>query len=182
MPEDPFVNYGRGTALFVGMIHGVGAETPSQVLLSWLPWEPGEPRSGSFFSYGNGPIASNTAVAVVSAFGFLHAERHFVLYAVIAVMTGVFSTILGLLLLLIEVTSCRRSSAANAPIGITRPAAGKTRRRTTPTSIDQRPSGCHRRRRTSNGRPINRRERRGLPQRRYMRIHMGVCDVGRLCP
>ena len=32
-PEDPFLTYGVGTAAAVGMIHGVGAETPTQVLL-----------------------------------------------------------------------------------------------------------------------------------------------------
>lgn len=33
MPDDPFVNYGTGTALGVGMIHGIGAETPTKVLI-----------------------------------------------------------------------------------------------------------------------------------------------------
>ncbi|MFN2626170.1 MAG: hypothetical protein ABR520_08835, partial [Mycobacteriales bacterium] len=33
MPDDPFLNYGKGTAMLVGMIHGVGAETPTQLLL-----------------------------------------------------------------------------------------------------------------------------------------------------
>ena len=33
MPDDPFVNYGRGTSFGVGMLHGIGAETPTQVLI-----------------------------------------------------------------------------------------------------------------------------------------------------
>src|SRR5438876_2278282 len=33
VPDDPFLTYGRATAFGVGMIHGVGAETPTQVLL-----------------------------------------------------------------------------------------------------------------------------------------------------
>jgi len=33
-PEpDAFMNYGKGTAFVVGMVHGIGAETPTQVLI-----------------------------------------------------------------------------------------------------------------------------------------------------
>ena len=33
LPDDPFLEYGRGTAFLVGMLHGVGAETPTQMVL-----------------------------------------------------------------------------------------------------------------------------------------------------
>lgn len=101
MPLDPFTGYGRGTALFVGMVHGVGAETPSQVLIFLAAVGAGGTAVGILLliTFLVGLFVSNTVVAVVSAFGFLHAERHFVIYVVIAVVTGVFSTILGLLLL-----------------------------------------------------------------------------------
>ena len=33
MPVDPFVTYGRATSVGVGMLHGIGAETPTQILL-----------------------------------------------------------------------------------------------------------------------------------------------------
>src|SRR5207302_9132742 len=33
LPTDPFLEYSRATAFGVGMIHGVGAETPTQVLI-----------------------------------------------------------------------------------------------------------------------------------------------------
>ena len=32
-PDDAFMNYGRATAFVVGMIHGVGAETPTQIVI-----------------------------------------------------------------------------------------------------------------------------------------------------
>ena len=32
-PDDAFMNYGRGTAFVVGMVHGVGAETPTQIVI-----------------------------------------------------------------------------------------------------------------------------------------------------
>ena len=32
-PDDPFVNYQKGTSFLVGMLHGVGAETPTQILI-----------------------------------------------------------------------------------------------------------------------------------------------------
>ncbi|MBI2170018.1 MAG: hypothetical protein HYU28_11060, partial [Actinobacteria bacterium] len=33
VPDDPFLDYGRGTSFLVGMLHGVGAETPTQMAL-----------------------------------------------------------------------------------------------------------------------------------------------------
>ncbi len=33
LPDDPFMNYGRGTSFAIGMIHGIGAETPTQLLI-----------------------------------------------------------------------------------------------------------------------------------------------------
>src|SRR5262249_23171057 len=33
MPDDPFPTYGRRTAFGIGMLHGIGAETPTQVLV-----------------------------------------------------------------------------------------------------------------------------------------------------
>ena len=32
-PDDPFVNYQKGTSFLVGMLHGIGAETPTQILI-----------------------------------------------------------------------------------------------------------------------------------------------------
>jgi len=47
-----------------------------------------------------GLVVTNTAIAVASTFGFLHAERHWRIYVAVAVFTGAASLALGLLFVL----------------------------------------------------------------------------------
>jgi high-affinity nickel-transport protein len=102
MPDDPFANYGRGTAFVVGMLHGVGAETPSQVLLFLAAAGAGGSAAGIVLLgvFLVGLIATNTAVAFASTYGFLNASRNFAVYATVAVITGAFSLALGALYVL----------------------------------------------------------------------------------
>ncbi len=44
--SDAFMNYGTGTSLAVGMLHGVGAETPTQVLIFLTAAGAGGVRAG----------------------------------------------------------------------------------------------------------------------------------------
>lgn len=102
LPTDPFMDYGRGTAFAVGMLHGIGAETPTQVLL-FVAAAGVAGKTGGVLLLGaflTGLFASNSAVAFASTFGFLKATRNFAVYATIAVLTGGFSLALGVLLLL----------------------------------------------------------------------------------
>ena len=102
MPDDPFVDYGRGTAFVVGMLHGVGAETPSQVLLFLAAAGAGGGAAGALLLgvFLVGLITTNTAVAFASAYGFLNASKNFAVYATVAVVTGAFSLALGALYVL----------------------------------------------------------------------------------
>ena len=101
-PDDTFTNYGTGTALGVGMIHGVGAETPTQVLIFIAA--AGAAGTGVaiavLLAFIVGLVLSNSLITVGSAVGFLSASRNFAVYAAVGVLTAVFSLILGVLFVL----------------------------------------------------------------------------------
>ena len=101
MPDDPFMNYGRVTAFLVGMIHGVGAETPTQVLVFFVAAGVGGRGIGLLLLvvFIAGLLVSNSLIALTSTFGFLRASRRFALYATVAVLTAVFSLTIGTLFL-----------------------------------------------------------------------------------
>jgi high-affinity nickel-transport protein len=99
---DPFMNYGTGTSLAVGMLHGVGAETPTQVLIFLTAAGAGGARAGLIVLgvFLLGLFTANTALALASASGFLAASRRFGIYAAVSVVTAVASLILGVAFLL----------------------------------------------------------------------------------
>jgi cytochrome c biogenesis protein CcdA len=100
-PEpDAFMNYGKGTAFAVGMVHGVGAETPTQVLIFLAAVGHGKLLGELVLAvFLLGLLASNSVITLGSAFGFLRASRNWTLYATVAVLTGVFSLVIGVLFL-----------------------------------------------------------------------------------
>src|SRR5205085_4763980 len=93
MPDDPFLAYGRATSFLVGMIHGVGAETPTQVLVFVAAAGAGGRVAGVLLlaAFIAGLLTSNTVIATTSTLGFLNAARSFAVYAGVAVLTGTFS-------------------------------------------------------------------------------------------
>jgi hypothetical protein len=104
--EDVFMNYGRATAFGVGMIHGVGAETPTQVLLFLAAAGAGGRGAGAavLLAFIVGLLTSNSLITLGSAFGFLGATKNFALYATVAVVTGVFSMVIGAIFVLGKTT------------------------------------------------------------------------------
>ena len=100
MPADPFEPLGPNSAVVVGMLHGVGAETPTQVLLFLAASRAGGVIAGEalLVVFVAGLVASNTAIAAASTFGFLNAARHFRVYAAVAVVTGLMSLVVGAVL------------------------------------------------------------------------------------
>jgi hypothetical protein len=98
-PDDTFGNYGTGTALGVGMIHGVGAETPTQVLIFIAAAGAGGTGVGVavLLAFIVGLILANSIITIGSAAGFLSASRNFAVYAAVAVITALFSLSLGVL-------------------------------------------------------------------------------------
>lgn len=99
LPDDPFESYGRRTAFGIGALHGVGAETPTQVVLFVSAAGVAGATGGVLMlvAFLLGLVATNTAIAVASAFGFLHAERHWRLYVTVAALTGAASLAVGVL-------------------------------------------------------------------------------------
>lgn len=101
MPEDPFKEYGATASFAVGMIHGVGAETPTQVVLFVTAAGVGGTAAGALLlgAFVAGLLVSNTLVALASTYGFLRAGQSFPIYAAAAVVTAFFSLAFGGLLL-----------------------------------------------------------------------------------
>jgi hypothetical protein len=83
--------------LVLGMIHGVGAETPTQVLIFVTAAGAGGKASGFLLlvAFLVGLLSSNSAVAFAGAFGFLGAARNFSLYVVVSCITALFSLVIG---------------------------------------------------------------------------------------
>lgn len=102
MPQDPFLGYGAATSLGIGMIHGVGAETPTQVLVFLTAAGVGSRLGGValLVAFLAGLLVSNSVVAFASTYGFLRAGKSFPVYATVAVLTGAFSLGLGTLYLI----------------------------------------------------------------------------------
>lgn len=96
LPPDPS---GRaGPAVFgVGMLHGFGAETPTQLVLFITAAGASGALAGELVLvvFTLGLLASNTAIAVAAAAGFLRAGRHGVLYVLVSAVIAVFSLLLG---------------------------------------------------------------------------------------
>jgi high-affinity nickel-transport protein len=101
-PDDPFVNYQERTAFLVGMLHGIGAETPTQILIFTAAAGAGGRAAGVavLVAFLVGLISSNSLITLGTAFGFLRASKNFAVYATIAVITGVFSLVIGVLFVL----------------------------------------------------------------------------------
>jgi High-affinity nickel-transport protein len=97
LPDDPFADYAPRTAFGIGMIHGIGAETPTQVLI--FVTAAGADGKGSGFvllvAFLVGLLSSNSAVACAGIFGFLGAARNFGLYVAISCITALFSLVIG---------------------------------------------------------------------------------------
>ncbi len=94
-------SYGVRTAFGVGMIHGVGAETGSQVLL--IAGVGGAASLGlglpMMVAFIVGLLLSNTAIIVLSATGFVASQLRQRIYIVVGVVAGTFSLLVGALFL-----------------------------------------------------------------------------------
>ena len=102
MPDDPFPAYGRRTAFGIGTLHGIGAETPTQVLVFLAATRVGGAASGVLLllCFLAGLLVSNTTVAVSAVLGFLSAARNFRLYAAVSLVAATFSIVIGTLFVL----------------------------------------------------------------------------------
>jgi high-affinity nickel-transport protein len=98
VPSVHATQYGPRTAFGVGMIHGIGAETGSQaLLLAGVAGVTGGTGVLVLLAFVLGLIASNTLIAVVSASGFIGAQRMRTLYVIVGAVAGTASLVIGLI-------------------------------------------------------------------------------------
>ncbi len=95
-------SYGTRTAFGVGMIHGVGAETGTQVLLIAAVGGAasaglGVPMLGAFVL---GLVLSNFAIVLFSSVGFVASQTRERIYVAVGAVAGVFSLAIGLVFVL----------------------------------------------------------------------------------
>jgi high-affinity nickel-transport protein len=90
-------SYGPRTAFGVGMVHGVGAETGTQVLL--IAAVGGAASAGlgipMLFAFVVGLLISNFAIVVMSSVGFVASQTRERIYVGVGLIAGCFSLILG---------------------------------------------------------------------------------------
>ena len=94
-------SYGPRTAFGVGMIHGIGAETGTQVLI--IAAVGGAAGAGlglpMMVAFIIGLLVSNTVIVVMSSMGFVASQARQRLYLVIGAAAGAFSLVVGILFL-----------------------------------------------------------------------------------
>lgn len=90
-------SYGPRTAFGVGMIHGIGAETATQVLLIAAIGGAGSIGLGipMMLAFILGLVISNTLIVVISASGFLASQGRQQVYVVVGALAGAFSLVVG---------------------------------------------------------------------------------------
>jgi high-affinity nickel-transport protein len=99
LPDDPLPAYGGGAAVGVGMIHGVGFETPTQALVFVTAAGAGTRVAGLLVlaCFLAGLLAANTVVAIASTFGLTGASSRARLYTAVSLVAAAASVALGLL-------------------------------------------------------------------------------------
>ena len=99
LPDDPLPTYGGGVAVSVGMIHGIGFETPTQALVFVTAAGAGSRVAGLLVlaCFLAGLLAANTIVAIASTLGFTGAGSRARLYTVASLVAAAASLALGLL-------------------------------------------------------------------------------------
>jgi high-affinity nickel permease len=90
-------SYGAGTSFGVGMIHGIGAETGTQVLL--IAAVGGASSAGlgvpMLFAFVIGLLLSNFAIVLISSVGFVSSQSRERIYVGIGAVAGIFSLFVG---------------------------------------------------------------------------------------
>jgi ABC-type nickel/cobalt efflux system permease component RcnA len=99
MPDDPFPTYGGSVAVSVGMIHGIGFETPTQALVFVTAAGAGSRAAGLLVlaCFLVGLLAANTVVAMASTFGLTGATSRARLFTFATLVAAAASLALGLL-------------------------------------------------------------------------------------
>ncbi len=94
-------NPGIKTSFFIGILHGIGAETPTQLLLFVTAAGVGKGIFGIslVLTFVLGLLISNSCVALLSIFGYNRAQKNGAVYRTVGFISGVFSVLIGILFL-----------------------------------------------------------------------------------
>jgi high-affinity nickel-transport protein len=98
--HEPFTNYTPATSAAVGALHGVGAETPTQVLVFLAAANAGGVAAGLvvLVTFLCGLVLANSAITAAATIGFVTAGRRRLAYTALAGVTAVVSLFVGVLL------------------------------------------------------------------------------------
>jgi high-affinity nickel-transport protein len=99
LPDDPFPTYGGAATIGVGVLHGVGFETPTQALVFVTAAGAGSRAAGLFVlaCFLAGLLIANTLVAAASTLGFTGGGSRARLYTIASLVAAAASIALGLL-------------------------------------------------------------------------------------
>ena len=102
LPNDADARYGNGTAAGIGMLHGVGIESPTQIAIFVASTAAVGVGFGLILlaTWVVGLLVANAIIAGLAGAGLLQAERSFPIYAGLAIIVSVMSIALGVLYLL----------------------------------------------------------------------------------
>ena len=102
LPAHATARYGHGTAAGIGMLHGVGVESPTQIAIFVASTAAVGVNFGLLLlaTWVVGLILANGVIAGLAGAGLLHAERSFPIYATLAVVVSLMSIGLGVVYLL----------------------------------------------------------------------------------
>ncbi len=102
LPDEPGASYGNGTAAGIGMLHGVGIESPTQIAIFVASTAAAGVGFGLMLlgMWVLGLIIANAFLALLAGAGLLNAERSFPVYATLATVVGIASVALGTLYIL----------------------------------------------------------------------------------
>jgi hypothetical protein len=94
--------YGVRTAYTVGLIHGIGAETGTQVLIigTAVGADSRLMAVATLFAFVFGLLISNSMVTLMSTAGFVSARRRQLIYVAAGLVAAVFSLVIGVIFLL----------------------------------------------------------------------------------
>lgn len=97
LPDQPGPSYGHRTATGIGMLHGVGIESPTQIAIFVASSAVAGVGFGLILlsAWVVGLIIANAGLALIAGAGLLNAERSFPIYATLAVIVSVLSIVLG---------------------------------------------------------------------------------------
>ena len=98
--HEPFTDYTPATSVGIGMLHGIGAETPTQVLVFLAAAQAGGAAAGIvvLVAFLVGLALSNSVITIGAAFGFLAGRQRSWVYTSLAGATAVVSLFVGVLL------------------------------------------------------------------------------------